>query len=227
MIPTGIILPILVGPLSGNKWIAGAAAGKGKGLSILFNLAEPKQMSIAMELLKPQDICFDIGANVGLYTLLFSQFSKHIFAFEPLPRNISFLVRTVKLNKLRNVTVITQAVSNQDGLSLFEVNENCAIGKLDSSGSQPVSTIQLDTFVESYNHTPSLIKIDVEGGELAVLKGGENTIQQYKPIILLSTHGESIKSECINFLETVNYRCRPINADDVLHATEFICEFSE
>ncbi|MEM6517799.1 MAG: FkbM family methyltransferase [Cyanobacteria bacterium P01_C01_bin.70] len=149
MIPTGITLPILVGPLSGNQWIAGAADGKGKGLSILFNLAEPKQMSIAMDLLKPQDICFDIGANVGLYTLLFSRFSKHVFAFEPLPRNISFLVRTVRLNKLSNVTVITQAVSNQDGLSLFEVSDNCAIGKLNDSGNQPVSMIQLDTFVEN------------------------------------------------------------------------------
>ncbi|MEM6517798.1 MAG: FkbM family methyltransferase [Cyanobacteria bacterium P01_C01_bin.70] len=71
------------------------------------------------------------------------------------------------------------------------------------------------------------MKIDVEGGELAVLKGGENTIRQYKPTILLSTHGETIKNECVNFLETVAYRCRPINTDDALHATEFICEYSE
>ena len=64
LIPSGMVVPVLKGPLHGAKWIVGAAAGEGKGLSVVLNLSEPEQLYMARRLVLPDAICFDIGANV-------------------------------------------------------------------------------------------------------------------------------------------------------------------
>lgn len=63
----------------------GAAAGEFKGLSVIANLSEPNQVAHVLRILNNRSICFDIGANVGFYTLLFAKYAKEVFAFEPLP----------------------------------------------------------------------------------------------------------------------------------------------
>lgn len=115
LFPTGTILPILRGPLAGQKWIVGAAAGNGKGLSTLFNTGEPDQFAYVEGLgfsLK-SDICFDIGANVGLYSLLFAKYSRQVYAFEPLPRNLKFLYEVLRVNNIENVKIVPCAVSDR------------------------------------------------------------------------------------------------------------------
>jgi FkbM family methyltransferase len=164
LIPYGIAVPVLRGPLRGFKWIAGYAAGEGKGLSVVLNLAEPKQLDMARRLASADGICFDIGANVGIYTLLFARYSKHVFAFEPLPRNIWCLSRTLEVNGVGNATIIPCAVSDSTGLASFQEGENCATGRVDSRGKRPIVTVSCDDFVSSYKKfVPSLLKIDVEG----------------------------------------------------------------
>ncbi len=90
LIPAGTKLPILAGPLRGFRWIAGAAAGHGGGLSVLLHRAERSQLELARQWVGPSSVCFDIGANVGLYTLLFGRYGGKVVAFEPLPRKSGF-----------------------------------------------------------------------------------------------------------------------------------------
>ncbi len=221
-IPSDSSIKIRKGPLKGKKWIAGAGAGEGKGLSVVFNLSEANQLKLASELTRPDSICFDLGANVGFYTLLFSHLSKCVVAFEPLPRNIRYLSKVLELNKVRNTVIVPFAVSDSTGFASFQEGDNCALGKLDDRGTQPVATISCDEFISEYGIVPDLIKIDVEGAELSVLKGAQSLLSERKPKILLSTHGEYLKTKCINFLKEIGYsQFAPLSAETIESAADF------
>jgi len=217
-----MVLPILTGPLRGSRWIAGAAAGEGKGLSVIRNAAEPAQLDMARRLASKDGICFDIGANVGLYTLLFARYSKRVFAFEPLPRNISYLHRMLDVNRIGNATVVPCAVSETTALASLREGENPAVGTLDRAGEQPVAALSCDDFVSTYGVAPALLKIDVEGSEAAVLRGAAGLLTEMKPSILLSTHGDTNRAECLELLKQKGYsRITPLNGNSVEQATEF------
>jgi len=81
LVPEGTSVPIVRGPLAGCRWIAGAAAGDGRGLSVVFGACETPLVEAMAELVKPTDVCFDLGANVGLYTLLLARLVQHVVAF--------------------------------------------------------------------------------------------------------------------------------------------------
>jgi FkbM family methyltransferase len=204
-IPSGMTVPILKGPLRGAKWIVGAAAGSGKGLSVVLNLSEPEGVDMAIKLTPRDGICFDIGANVGFYTLLFSRRSKHVFAFEPLPRNIAYLWRTLKVNGVTNATIIPCAVSRATQLMRFEERASHAIGHLDNTGRLPVVAISIDDFVSAYQIIPSILKIDVEGAEMFVLEGAARLMAKHRPPLLLSTHGEAPRNKCLGFCMAMKY----------------------
>ena len=221
IVPTDTVFPILSGPLADAKWIAGAAAGSAKGLSVIWNLAEPEQLNLGRKLVTPESICFDIGAHVGLYTLLFARYAKHVYAFEPLPRNINFLVRTLELNRVRNATIVPCAASDFTGLTAFNEGQNPAMGCLDDSGSQPVAAVALDDFVVNLKVIPSLLKIDAEGAEVQVLEGCANLISAHKPSILLSTHGDELRSECLDMLAGNYLTVIPLNDVTIASASEF------
>ena len=216
-------LVILKGPLRGYKLIIGAPAGSGKGISIIFNRSEPERLKIAKELISKNFICFDIGANVGIYSLLFSRYSRLIYAFEPFPRNLSFLYRMVKLNKIENVIIVPCAVADNDGLSWFQEAHSNAEGRLKTSGSQPVTVIALDTFIKKSKINPNLLKIDVEVAELSVLKGSKELLYNSKPIILIETHVDTIKKKCFEFLRQMGYRhFKPIDSNSIKIANDFV-----
>ncbi|MHA2337854.1 MAG: FkbM family methyltransferase [Candidatus Hodarchaeales archaeon] len=221
-IPTGMPFIILKGPLKGFKLIMGAPAGSGKGVSILFNRSEPKRLKLTKDLILPNFICFDIGANIGMYSLLFSRYSKITYAFEPLPRNLKFLHRIIKLNKVENVKVFPYAVADKEGISWFQEGNSVAEGKLNSKGTLRVPKVSLDTFIEKNKIKPNLLKIDVEGAELLVLEGGKNYLSENKPLLLIETHGDKIKKKCFNFLQEIGYtHFKPIDSNSIEGANDF------
>ena len=223
-IPSGMVLPVLTGPLRGAKYIVGSASGDAKGLSVIFNLSELKELAYIAELLQtyPKGIAFDIGANVGLMTILFAKHSKQVFCFEPLPRNINFLHRTLRVNGINNATIIPCAVSDSFEYSSFKEGESYSSGKLNRYGDQPVVTMSIDGFVAAYNVVPNFIKIDVEGGEMSVLRGAKNVLLNYKPIIILDVHGEKQRDNCLEYLRKNGYKkVFPIDSDKIEKASKY------
>lgn len=204
LIPSDVAFPIMKGPLKGSRWISGAASGKAKGLSVLLNRYEKEQINQAMKFLNRDAVCFDVGANVGIYTLLFARYSKRVYAFEPLPRNISYLERTIEINKITNAYVVPMAMADITGVMFFQESVNNTMGKLSTNGKLGVNAITCDDFVSDHE-APSLIKIDVEGAEYAVLQGAKNTLQNYGSTVLLSTHSNKLKNDCLDFLERIGY----------------------
>lgn len=205
MVPTGLVLPILRGPLRGRWWVAGAAAGEGKGLSSLLFPVEWREMACAYTLAPSGGIALDIGANVGQYSLLLSRVCERVFAFEPLPRNLHFLHRTLEVNRVDNVTIVPCAVGEKLTLGAIRTAENSALATLDDDGAQPAAIMSCDEFVAQYGAVPSLIKVDVEGAEVNVLKGAAELLREHRPVVLLSTHSPKLESECIALMEEAGY----------------------
>ncbi|MEE9379294.1 MAG: FkbM family methyltransferase [Candidatus Lokiarchaeia archaeon] len=222
-IPNGLPVPILKGPLKGFKLITGAAAGAGKGLSIILNLSEPERLNKIEEIIPKNTICFDVGANIGIYSLLFSKYSKQVYAFEPVSRNIIFLNKMLKLNKIKNVTIIPFAIANQNKDSWFKEGDSCATGRLNEEGDYLIPTISLDAFFDKFKVSPTILKIDVEGTEVSVLEGSRNLLMKSHPIIIIEIHGEDIRKKIFNLLKEMNYQhFFPLDASSIEAAKEFL-----
>lgn len=133
----------------------------------------------------PGTVVFDVGANVGAYALLFGQWAGahgRVFAFEPSPAAFAGLNAHVRLNGLTGVvTSVQAAVGAQPEVRPFVVASTAGEGRLatpldDARTTVPVPVTTIDEFCRRENVTPDLIKIDVEGAELEVLRGARETI---------------------------------------------------
>jgi FkbM family methyltransferase len=133
----------------------------------------------------PGDVVLDIGANLGAYSLLFAQWvgpTGHVYAFEPAPESRFGLARHVCLNRCEGlVSISPDAVSASRGVVHFRAagpRGDNGIVSADGAASDSieVTTTSIDEFCALHHLAPSLIKIDVEGAELDVLKGARRTI---------------------------------------------------
>jgi FkbM family methyltransferase len=174
-------------------------------------------------------LCFDIGANVGYYTLLSSSLvgeSGKVVAFEPWARNIQYLYRHIELNRLANVAVLPAACSDSTGIALFSAGRNSAevhlTQRTDCEVAGPVVTVSVDDFVTATGLLPDVMKIDVEGAEHLVLKGARATLAKAKPTVFLSTHSEHLREQCLAYLAQHGYRHRIISVDKE-DPFEFVC----
>lgn len=156
--------------------------------------------------IKPGMQVLDIGAHIGLFSTITSQLTGaegRVICFEPTPGTFKVLAETLRLNKCANVTHVQAAVGAQTGLATFYVsdveacNSNSLVNNKDTEKLTPydVSIVTIDSIVEKHQIRPSLIKIDAEGAELDVLKGGAKTFADYKPIIILGLHPEYIEKK--------------------------------
>jgi len=140
--------------------------------------------------LRPGDVALDVGANVGAYTILFGLWTGQtgrVLAFEPAPEAYAGLRRHVELNRLaETVETLRMAVSDRVGeaefVSLGSQGTNHLVG-VDggTAGVIRVPTTTIDTVCAERKLHPRVIKIDVEGAELSVLRGARATIAGMAP----------------------------------------------
>lgn len=222
VLPRGIAYPILRGPLRGYRFILGALAGEGGGGSVYLGMVEPEQTVAFCNTVQQGDVIFDIGANVGYYTLLGAHLageSGRIVSVEPMIQNICRLNRHLVLNRLNNVFLVTSACSDHVGMSVFLHGANNAVGHLDGIGDvnhstnkmSVVSTVTIDALVDTTKLEPNMIKVDVEGAEYQVLLGAANTLTRLKPKLYLSIHSQSLYVKCNELLSTYGYDCTPLH----------------
>ncbi len=122
LIPGKTVLPILQGPLKGKKWIKGSSIN-----GCWLGTYELDKQVLFSKYIKSGMTVFDVGANVGYYSLLASVLTGKegkVFSFEPLPENISYLKKHIALNKLKNVSVVEKAVSNEISKMRFTATDN-------------------------------------------------------------------------------------------------------
>jgi FkbM family methyltransferase len=206
-------------------------AGHGGGASVYFNMIEPEQTSAFISNLNEGQVLFDVGANVGYYTILGAKLvgsRGRVIAFEPVVRNIVYLYRHILLNKARNVSIISAACSDTLSLAAFSRGDNYATGFLEVNGLKRneneaflVPTVTIDIAVRQLGTYPDVIKVDVEGAELTVLKGAHMTLHKAKPKIFLSTHSDNLRSESLEYLKARGYTFEVLSQNK-FNPTEFL-----
>lgn len=222
LIPGGMVVRILQGKLRGYRWIATAST---HGCWIgSYEMAKQTQFVAA---LKKGSVVYDVGANVGFYSLLASACvgpAGRVFAFEPLTANALLLERHAQINHLTNITIHPFAVSDHSGKMRFKRGGNCETGKLSADGEIEVAVVSLDDYVYGLqNHPPNMLKIDVEGAEVEVLQGAPRLLRQNPPIVFLATHSPKLHQECHELLSSAGYKIDAIDEKPPQMTDEVIC----
>jgi FkbM family methyltransferase len=145
-------------------------------------------------------VFYDIGANLGFFSLLGAHLcgldDGRVIAFEAAPDNAEAIRVNAALNRVPNVEVLCAAVSDRSGLGRLQVVDDQSWSKLVQYGEHPfteaiidVRCVTVDELVASGRiPPPTVVKIDVEGAELAVLAGMRETIAAHRPAIICELH---------------------------------------
>jgi FkbM family methyltransferase len=194
---------------------------------VIHAFYEPELVSYCRQYIDPMRDAIDVGANIGFYSVLFSKkISKtsRILSIEPTNTAFERLKKNLELNDCMSSIILYKGVVS-DQVGEIEINtiigreEYSSIGGMnhpeisgDSYTSYKVSSSTLDVLVDKNNLNPGFLKIDVEGSENLVFKGGLNTIKTYKPVILaevsnllLTKNGSSAK-EVIHMITNLGYK---------------------
>jgi len=189
------VVRIRSGELRGWRWIAGSSTN-----GCWLGTYERQMQRLFRERIRPGATVFDVGANVGFFTLLASNLagdSGRVYAFEPLPRNLDFLERHIRLNELSNVHVESLAVAAASGEAHFRIAPHASMGGLAEGGDLRVVTASLDDLIAAERVArPDFIKMDIEGAESDALRGAAQLLASGPLTIALSTHGWQQHETC-------------------------------
>jgi len=170
-------------------------------------------------------ICFDVGAHFGNYTLLMARLAGaagQVHAFEPVPFNLTILQENVRRNGIAHIVRIHPfALANATGTARFrasnaprESGQGFLVGldPPDLTWAQrrfpefPVEQRRLDDLRRELSiPPPQLIKIDVEGAEVDVLRGAFDTIRAVRPALIVELHTEFNAALCATILAELGY----------------------
>jgi len=163
--------------------------------------------------IKKGDNVIDIGANIGLYTVLFSKWvgiSGKVYAIEPAPDNCELIKKTLEFNKIKNVELIQKAASDNDEKALLDVSVDCtgySLTNTKTSKQIEIQCIKLDSYFS--DKKIDFVKIDAEGQELNVLKGMRHLLEKEVKLMLEfdpDTHSDTNDpKETLELLESFGY----------------------
>jgi FkbM family methyltransferase len=186
--------------LGGDRVIAG---GVGQGLrfnaqggiaSYTVGTAELVVQQQLERILKPGDVVYDIGASIGFITVICARLvgpTGRVIAFEPSPPARERLRHNIALNGLQNVTVIEAGVGEREGTAHLAGDLALVWGSLQESGADggvEVRVLALDELDAERFPAPTLVKMDIEGGEGSALRGMTRVLREQRPVVLCETH---------------------------------------
>jgi FkbM family methyltransferase len=221
LLPEGLVVRVPAGPMRGMRWMP-ESMPHGAWLGWL----ERRQLDEFLRRIEPGTIVWDVGANVGLYTVPSARCARAVFAFEPIARNVSYLRRHVVLNGLSNVHIIEAAVTDHSGYVQMTSGASPSEARIGADGSCRARAVSLDDWRRHERADfPALIKIDVEGAEHEVLAGAIDTLSAARPVIFVALHGDPQRRACRTLLESAGYRITSLEPGvDAESAGEWIAE---
>lgn len=169
--------------------------------SIAFGNLETAVQEALVRHLGPGDVFYDIGANLGFFSLLAAHLvglgEGHVYAFEAAPDNARAIRENAELNRIRNVAVIDKAVSSRSGTGRLQIVDDQSWSKLEEYGEHPYTERLIDVELVAIDDLlradelppPTVVKIDVEGAEIAVLEGMRETLERHQPAVICELHG--------------------------------------
>ena len=168
--------------------------GKTTRLMILTGEHEPATTDLIKSIVKPGMSVFDLGANIGWFTLILSKLvgiNGHVYAFEPVPYLFEILKENIQLNGLQNVSIFPLALSNKTGvgkltLNSFQDGDNRLGSESIKSNSIDVEITTIDAFCKKHNTKIDFLKMDIQGSEPKALEGMMTTILQNPQIKIVT-----------------------------------------
>jgi FkbM family methyltransferase len=164
-----------------TKGLAAATA------NIYCGLMEYEDMAFVLHFLRPNDLFFDIGANVGTFTLLASgEVGAQTIAVEPVPRTFGLLMDNIRLNQLNEkVNAVNIGLSSQAGMLKFTQSLD-AMNHVATANETNTIDVTVERMDDLSQRAPILLKIDVEGFETEVLNGASRLLNspELKAIII-------------------------------------------
>jgi FkbM family methyltransferase len=164
----------------------------------LFGMYDRRELALVRRQLGGGDFV-DVGAHVGLYAITAARTgARTVLAFEPNPRARAQLEENVRLNGCTNVIVRPRAVAARRGVSTLHVPatpdpsfSSLAAGRFAEGEPIRVETTTVDDEVRVLGLRPTVVKIDVEGLELDVVAGMEETVREHRPAVLVEVNEET------------------------------------
>jgi len=164
-----------------NKYKILILANETVGRQIWWNKGyEIEETKFFKHYIQEDDICFDIGANIGYFTFLFASRAKFVHAFEPNPLCYHLLQASSILNKFNNIEANQIALGNNESNVEFNIAEDSAFSLINSNTNNiSKNTISvLQTSIDNYFNKNSIkkidiMKLDVEGFEIMVIEGAK------------------------------------------------------
>jgi len=155
---------------------------------------EEREMDSVLRLIKPKDVVFDVGSNIGWYAIniLLQKKGAVVYCFEPIKSSYYYSIENFKSNNLETDKIHNFGLSDENKKIKFYFDVECAMASSMSNLRESKATMtevcqvkRMDDFVAKLPSFKKLdfIKCDVEGAELLVFKGGLETIKKFKPII--------------------------------------------
>ena len=189
---------------------------------------EPSVTDLYCSLLKEGMTVADVGASTGYYTLLASKIvwgTGLVLSFEPEPHRFRELVDNILINECNNVKPFKLAISDKEGETEFELLDALGYGcvvkarkSVEKRKRIRVKTATLDSFKKDID----LVKIDVEGAELEVLRGMRKILSRGKVKIICEVHPDRLSSlgysikDVENILKEYGYKIYLISPDGLI-----------
>jgi FkbM family methyltransferase len=185
-------------------------------------------LGVFHRLVRPGDVVFDIGANIGVYARMLVQWfgASCVEAFEPMSQNVELLCANAAIGPLPGrIEVHAIALADRDGhddLQIDDVRSTTAVLDSVSGGdasagrkhfdlpplTERVAVARLDTLMASGNlPVPDVMKIDTEGAEALVIAGAAETLRAHRPRLTVATHGPDKVEATIVGLRELGYHC--------------------
>lgn len=169
-------------------------------------------------------IVYDVGAWEGVLTLFFARAvggRGQVIACEPNPRSAARLRENLALNLLRHVRLFEVALGDVEGQAWLHVPDGIAArGHLSMNGTGiAVPVRRLDALIaEEGLPAPDFVKVDVEGAELAVLRGAQATLTRCRPILLIEVHPQTDRAALWTLLRALGYDMCCVETQQMLRA---------
>jgi len=188
----------------------------------LYNYDE---MNFLLRYLRPKDSFLDVGANIGVYTLLAASriASGSIYSFEALPKNYERLQENIRLNQFEQVKAYAIAVSDQAGSVALNLAEGDSMPFITSTVAHNTITVSTNTLANLLHDEPisdlTLAKMDIEGAELLALKGATSLLKQQRPPVWILEINDAVsnfghrKQDIVDFLNSYDYNLYSYSAD--------------
>lgn len=214
--------------------------------SLYFYTLRERSWDSLLKEVHRDSVVLDIGANIGALTVMLAQRCPlgHVVAFEPDSENFRCLQKNVALNQLDNVTCVNYALgeTQREGTIYKLYTNNPGANRLlprppeFECGSELVEVRALDDVVDDLiDRKPDIIKIDVEGYELAVLQGSVRILAACRPILFLEVADANLVQQgldsatLLNYLDALNYdiidaeSCLPLERSAKSYHKDVIC----